>query len=348
MDPTQYPHLHWKALSASINSMPGVPTLMQQLLFKSRNSQASTTIQVDQITGGKYVLPFVAPSGSGVVVSKSGRQTKDVTAPMIRVKQPFTARELLLERGVGQAQFVGGAGDVQSAREARIAREQKYLKDRAERTIEFMCAQAITTGKISATAGQEGNTVSFEVDFGVPDAHKPAALAGNYVWGGANADVPGNIQTWADLILSDGVGAADLMILGTDAASKFLADANVLKELDNRNLGVGSFQISVGNAYIGRYKGLDVYRYPFEYQTKAGVKTKLVGSKLCVLACSQARYSVEFGMIEDLDAEAALVAEYFSKSWVTKDPSQLWLLAETHPLPVIWEPANIVIAQVLA
>uniref|UniRef100_A0A7C4KIX1 Uncharacterized protein n=1 Tax=Anaerolinea thermolimosa TaxID=229919 RepID=A0A7C4KIX1_9CHLR len=68
-----------------------------------------------------------------------------------------------------------------------------------------------------------------------------------------------NIQTWADLILADGVGAADLMILGADAASKFLADANVLKELDNRNLGVGSFQVTVGNAYIGRYKGLEFF-----------------------------------------------------------------------------------------
>ncbi len=348
MDPMSYPHLHWRALSTSINSMPSVPTLLQQLLFRTRNPQASATIEVDQLTGGKYILPFVAPGGPGVVVSKTGRSTNEVKAPMIRVKQPFTARELLLERGIGQAQFVTSGGDVQTAREAKLAREQKYLKDRAERTIEFMAAQAITTGQVSATAGQEGNQVSFTVDFGVPDDHKPTALAGNYVWGGSSADVPGNIQTWADLVSNNGTGAPDTMILGTDAANKFLADTKVLAELDNRNLGVGSFQVMVGNAYIGRYKGLDVYRYPFQYQTKAGVKTKLVGSKLCVLVNSQARFSVEFGMIEDLDAEASVVAEYFSKSWLTKDPSQLWLLAETHPLPVIWEPANIVIAQVLA
>lgn len=347
MDPMSYPHLHWRALSTSINSMPSVPTLLQQLLFKTRNPQASVTIEIDELTGGKYILPFVAPGGPGVVVSRTGRGTKSVTAPMIRVKLPFTARELLLERGIGQTQFVSGAGDVQAAREAKVAREQKYFKDRAERTIEFMCAQAITTGQVSATAGQEGNQVSFTVDYGIPDNHKPTALAGDNQWGGSTADVPGNIQTWADLINNDGTGAADTMILGSDAAAKFLADEKVLKELDNRNLNVGSFNIGVGNAYIGRYKQMDVYRYPFKYETKAGNKTNLVGSKLCVLANSQARFSVEFGMIEDLHA-GNVVAEYFSKSWLEQDPSRLFLLAETHPLPVIWQPANIVIAQVLA
>ena len=154
MDPMTYEHLHWRALTASLNFIPPVPTLLQQLLFKTRNPQASPTIEVDVLTGGKYILPFVIPGGPGVIVSKTGRETRMVTAPMIRVKQPYTARELLLERGIGQTQFAGGAGDINSAREARVAREQKYMKDRAERTIEYMAAQALTTGQVSATAGQ--------------------------------------------------------------------------------------------------------------------------------------------------------------------------------------------------
>lgn len=36
------------------------------------------------------------------------------------------------------------------------------------------------------------------------------------------------------------------------------------------------------------------------------------------------------------------MAEYFAKTWEVEDPSVMYMLAESRPLPVLWQPEAVV------
>lgn len=334
--------LHWRSLTTAINKIKVPPRLLQKLIFKERNTNPSDTIDVDITVGNQKLVPFVSPIEGGTVVGQLGREQRAVKTPRLRPKKPLAAQALLTERGPGAKIYATGSGDINAWKEKKVGMEQKDLKQRIDRTVEWMCAQALATGAL--TVSQEN--IAFQVDYRLPAEHK-ITLAGNNVWGGTAANIPANIETWANLILSAYGSGPDLMLLGTGAAEKFLADDKVQAEYDRRHIIVGELRPDFKTEYIGPYKGLDVYKYPFEYETAAGSKTKIVGSDKAVLVNSSARFSIEFGLILDLDAGLNVMEEYFSKSWLEKDPSVLWLLAESRPLPVPWEPEAYVAATVL-
>ncbi|MBU4278180.1 MAG: major capsid protein [Proteobacteria bacterium] len=334
--------LAWRALTTAINQIKLPPRLLQQLIFKERNTNPSDTIDVDITVGNQKLVPFVSPIEGGTVVGQLGREQRAVKTPRLRPKKPLPAQALLTERGPGAAIYATGGGDINAWKEKKVGMEAKDLKQRVDRTIEWMCAQALCTGALTVSQ----DNLAFEVDYRLPVAHKPT-LTGDNRWGQSAADIPANIETWANLILSAYGSGPDLMLLGTGAAEKFLADEKVQAEYDRRHIIVGELRPDFKTEYIGPYKGLDVYKYPFEYTATSGTKTKIVGTDKAVLVNSAARFTIEFGLILDLDAGANVMDEFFAKSWLEKDPSVLWLLAESRPLPVPWEPEAYVAATVL-
>jgi hypothetical protein len=334
--------LHWRALTTAINQIKVAPRLLQKLIFKDRNTHPSEYVDVDITVGNQKLLPFVSPIEGGVVVEQLGREQRAVRTPRLRAKKPLPAQALLTQRGPGAKIYATGSGDINAWKEKKVGMENKDLKTRVERTIEWMCAQALCTGALTVSQ----DNIAFQVDYLLPSAHK-ITLTGDNRWGQSAADIPANIETWANLILSAYGAGPDLLLLGTGAAEKFLADDKVQAEYDRRHIIVGDLRPDFKTEYLGPYKGLDVYKYPFEYETSAGAKTKIVGSNKAVLVNSQARFSIEFGLILDLDAGVNVMDEYFAKSWMQKDPSVLWLLAESRPLPVPWEPEAYVAATVL-
>ena len=339
MNIANYPWARWQALTEAINLMPAAPGLLQRLLFRDRRSRAAETIRGEVVKGGAYKYPFVRQDQAGKVVTNLGREEINITPPTLRVKKQLSAGALLLDRAPGAVYVPGGGGDINASRERTIASEQADLKRGCELTIEWMCAQALSG---ALTVSQDDLTLS--VDYGVPAGNKKT-LTGDLRWGQADADVPGNIEAWTDEI-ADAEAPVDLMLLGVGAAKAFAGDANVLAELDRRNVNVGELTIRAGVQYMGNYKGLEVYKYPFRFESKSGVKTRLLGENLAIFASTSSRFSIEFGMIADLKAGASVQAEYFSKAWEVDDPSGLWLLAESHPLPMIWEPGRLCVATV--
>ena len=332
----------WRAMTAAINQIIPAPRLLQDLIFRNRNSQAADHIDVDVVVGGKKILPFVSPIQGGVVVDKLGRYTRSVIAPRLRPKKPFSAQELLTTRATGSNFYVSGAGDLNKYRQEKVGRELQDLRNRIDTTIEWMCAQALT-GSLS----YDGESIAFAVDYQMPDANKPTLLT-TARWGESAADILGNLDDWGDIIINSVGMGPTIGILGKTAAKKLRADTTIKDLLDNRRTNLGSTVWRVGNNYIGNLNGIDFYRYGNEYTDLNDEDQNFIADNVCILVAPQARFSIEFAQIIDLDAGANVVGEYFSKSWLEKDPSQLWILAESRPLPVPWQPEAIVYATVCA
>lgn len=334
----------WRSMTAAINQIKPSAKFLQDMIFKTRNTHAAENIDVDVVVGGRTILPFVSDVSAGTVVEKMGRKVMTIKAPRLRPKKPFSAPELLNTRAPG-ASFYGTGGDLASYRRERVGRELQDLKDnRINTSIEWMCAQALTG---TLTVNQDD--LAFSVDYQIPSANKPDISGdGAAKWNGTAPDIMGNLETWNQLIIDEVGFGADMMIVGADAWADMRTDSDFLAALDNRRVSAGGVIFDVNSMYKGTVNGVKVYVYNQKYTDLSDTAQNFVASDHVILVATQARFSVEFGMILDLDAQAQTVSEYFAKSWIDKDPSILWILAESRPLPVPWQPGAIVYAKVRA
>lgn len=334
------PEFDWRSLTPAINQVPRASTMLQDMIFKTRNPVASEHIDVDVVIGGRKILPLVSNTAGGTVVEKLSGEMRSVKAPRIRPKKPFSAPELLTKRGPGKAFYVNGGG-VNAERNRKIGAELQDLRNRTDVTIEYMCAQALLG---SYTIVQDD--YSFSIDFNMPAAHLPTLGAGSG-WNEATGDVMADIDEWSQLI-SDATGMGpDMALCGKNVVAALRANSDVQAILDNRRNEAGAFSWDTNNNYLGNLNGIKLYRYGSSYTDAADAKQSFISDDAFILVSSAARFSIEFGMIMDLDAGASVVGEYFAKSWLEKDPSVLWMLAESRPLPVLWQPEAIVNADVI-
>jgi hypothetical protein len=327
---------NWRSLTQALIQIKPAKLDRVMMIFKPGQKHASATIDFDQVTGAEKLAPFVAPIEGGTVVEKLGKVTKSVKAPRIRPKKKLNPVDFQ-ERPAGGTVYVGG-GSYQKAMREKIALEQKDLKTRCMRRLAWMCWQAFT-GKITVTQ----DNLAFEIDYGVPDANKPV-LADTARWGESAADIPTNIQAWIDLGNQSGY-TMNKGFMGTSAANEFLADEKVLKELDNRRMNTGAIEMD-GSDYMGRYRGVDWYRVSDTYVDESGVTQKMLAEYGVVLTSNEAPFTIEYGAVEDIKAGGNVATDWFSKVYEEEDPSALWLLAETRPLPVIKKSDALVYATV--
>lgn len=314
--------------------------MLQDMVFKTRHTNPTETIDVDVISGGRKILPFVKNSAQGTIIEALSGEMRSVKAPRLRPKKPFTAVQLLTQRGPGKMYYASG-GDVNQERNRKIGEELADLRNRVDTTIEFMCAQSL---KGSYTVTNDGQT--FEIDFGMASANKPVLGSGSG-WNESGGDVMGDIDDWATIIQNATGFAPDMAFCGGNVVKALRSNTEVKAQLDNRRVNAGGMQWDVSNAYIGNLNGIDMYRYGMSYTDLSDTDQNFIDSDAFIMLSSQARFTIEFALILDLDAAAQIQGEYFSKSWLEKDPSVLWMLAESRPLPVPWQPDAVVYADVI-
>lgn len=327
-----------RTMTRTINQIKSPPRLLRDLFFGTRNTNPTSTIDVDLEIAGCNVLPFVTDVEGGMVVGKTKREMRSVKTPRIRVKKPFPAPELLDNRPLGSGIYA--AGSPSQERQRILSREMAELKKRASATEEYLCSQALT-----GTVSIDQDNISQTVDYNIPVDHQPTLASGSK-WTEDGGDPLSDIQTWTDLMTNSAIGMApDILVMGTTAAAAFLDKVGDSKWFDSRRVAAGQVSWKASSHYLGNVMGIDCYRYGGKITTHAGVSTSLLAADKIILGASQARFSIEFGSIQDLEA-GNIVMEYFSKSWIEKDPSLLWILAETRPLPVLWQPEAIIYGDV--
>ncbi len=331
--------LNWRTMTAAINQLPRAPKLLQDLVFKKRNTNPSENIDVDIMLGGRKILPFVQNTAAGTIIDKLSGEMRSVKTPRIRPKKRFSAHELLLQRGPGQIFYANGSGNVSAERNRKIAAELSDMKNRVNTTIEFMCAQALK-GSYSV----ENDGINFSIDFLMPDTHKPVLSSGSG-WNESTGNIMDDIDVWSQLI-KDATGEPPTMALcGSNVVRALRNNEKLMKLLDNRREVAGNFTWKASNDYIGNLDGIDLYRYGMGYQGLDGTDNNFLNPNSFVLLTTNTRFSIEFGAIIDLKANT-VQAEIFSKSWEEEDPSAYWMLAESRPLPVLWQPESVVYATV--
>lgn len=343
--------LRWEALTRAINQIPAVETFFLDRIFTGVSQEYAESLAIELIQGDRRLAPFVSDVEAGVIVDKTRAEKRTVTLPRMRPKKRFSAPELLQQRFPGQQGPFASPEVISAARNQRIALELQDLKNICVRTEEWMAVQACL-GSLSVDA----ENINFAIDFRIPGDNKPS-LTGKDKWNYHESDLTGDpladMEDWC-AIVSKATGYRPDTIIGPTAPIRSLITHPKVKELLNlRNYDVGA--LSRGAAtFKGNLAGVNIYEYNNTYVDKDGTSHDMIPStQVILLPMNSPHFIRHYGQIMDLGEEqgdalmAPVAMPFFAKSFKESDPSALWFLAESRPLPVPHWPEQIIVATVL-
>lgn len=337
------------ALTEAVNLMQPVPAFVRNLLFKRENTYATKTVLVDIIVGGQKIAPFVKRGNAAKIVGNLGQKASTVEPPQIRLKKFLTPDDLFYTRGAGAPVFVpggsAGGNPILNAQKQKIAMEQKDLKDNIDRTIELLCAKAL--GGSYSVAQDDG---TYSIDFSMPAANKPT-LTSTAKWDAPTTCTPlKNMRQWKLVAQKASGKIPTVAIMNSTTFELWFAADEVVKYLDKLKINLGTVEtqnsvLEAGAERKAKIDGLEYYVYDGVYTDGNGAQQLMIPNNVVALVSPNADNRLMFAGLEDLEA-GTVIAKYFSKDWPWPDPSGLYLLVESHPLPATLEPSANIYATV--
>lgn len=337
------------ALTEAVNQMLPVPSFIKDLLFKKEETHATKEVMVDVIVGGQKILPLVKRGAPGKMMANTSQKSNKIQPPQIKPKKLLDAEDLFYTRGAGAPIFVPGGtagGDpIKKARMQRVSTELKDMFDAINRTIEFLCCKGL--GGSYSISQDDG---VFSIDFSMPNANKPV-LTSTAKWDAPTTCTPiANFRAWKIVAQKASGKIPTVAVMNNDTYEKFIASTEVKTYLNLLNIKLGTIQnspemLSAGAEKKGNIENIDIIVYSGVYTDANGAQQNLIPNGVVSLLSPSADHRLLYGGIDDLEA-GTVVAKYFSKDWIEKDPSGLWLLVQSNPLPAFNEPGANVYATV--
>ncbi|MDP9557152.1 UNVERIFIED_ORG: hypothetical protein J2W65_002793 [Pseudomonas parafulva] len=302
-------------------------------------------VTIDIIKGQRKMAPFVHPTLPGSVSQRTGFTSSTYKPPYIQPKRS-TRAELILKRSAGDNPFSTRTA-LERAGE-RLGRDLLELDEEIIRREEWMCAQALTTGKIRVV----GDGVDDTIDFLMEETHKVTLASGR--WDTDVSDPIGNLRQWRRLIAKDSGRSANVAVLSSGAQDAFQSNKKVLEQLNSRRVDLGLIkpeELPDGVTYIGYLNdpGVDLYAYDEWYADDDGKDQPVIPEGGLILGSTSTRNAMLYAAIQDMEAiESGLVeTARFPKSWVTQEPSMRWLKLQSAPLAGLLEPNAFLFAKVV-
>jgi hypothetical protein len=330
--------------------------VIRGLFFKTEKTHDTVNLDVDKITRSRPRGWMVNPAAQGVVVTRGGYTTKTVKPGYFRRKTAVTAADALLRR----AGEVYGGGMSPAERVAQIrGQDLRELKEQLDRDIEIMSAESLWTGIVNCYEFPEGAAapvLARTIDFELPATH---VVTLGTLWSGA-ADPMEQLATGARLCQTDSGLSPDILILDSALVPYFVQNTKVKDLLDNRRMQGSTIDFKPYGAratYVGHINyadlNVDVITYSAVYDSFAtpAVSTPLVPSTYGGLFCTQAKYEMHYGVIQNLAAMRGLggayVGRYFPHQWEELDGSAAYLQLESSPLACNLQPESSYIFKAL-
>jgi hypothetical protein len=205
-------------LEAMVGMAPA-PQFFRDKLFASEITTPGDLVAIDYLYAGQRLAPFVSRLSKGVHVPRRRFTTQFWSPPFLKPVRPLTSDDMFF-RTMGTSAWE--AVEPATAKEAEmLAFDMTDLDARISRTEEWMCAQLLFTGSITAVDGDSGLPVA-EIDYGSLSQTIPAKT-----WDDP-ASYPLSDLKQAIRVVASACGfQPDLIVMGRDAGSFFEDNPNV-------------------------------------------------------------------------------------------------------------------------
>jgi hypothetical protein len=246
------------------------------------------------------MAPFVAPLIGGKVMEREGFETRFFKAPRIAPVRNLRIPDLE-PRMFGETIYSGRTPQDRAAE--LLAEDAIYCDEAITRREEWMCREVLVNGKLTVTA-DHGYTMV--VDFlessaGPIDNHQAPA---NGTWDQPASTPLSDLESARlETIKLSGV-SPNVVLMGTDAASAFVNNAQVAKFLDNTRfqwLTVAPIIESDSVVRLGRVPGMEVYQYSEYFEDDMGVLFPMLPPELVMLLSTDVTNKIVYGAYTQLE-----------------------------------------------
>ena len=316
-------------------------TFLTDMFFPQEETHGEKWIDITIEKGKRKLAPFVSPRAEGRTLKRDGRTVKSYAIPLLKPKRVTNAEDLV-KRNNGSSIYTPENLMQKSAEE--LGKDLVELTNSIVRRVEWMAAQALTTGKITVSGvvddGDDSAVVDDEVDFNMDSTHK-ITLTGAALWTASTGNPIKDLRDWKRLIAKDSGLSARVVVFGSSVAEAFVNNDNVKGSLSNRRIEQGQInpqELPEGVTYWGYLNdpGLDIYSYDEWYLDDNGVEQPMIPVDHLVMGSTNARATQHYGPILDMDAieQGMAINKYFPKSWRKKDPSARFVMVQSAPLTI--------------
>ena len=358
--------LDWRTLTDTANLLFPVPRFLSDVLI-GENVQDHLTqqIDIDVVVGSRRMAPVVRRGAPYRAVTPDTFRQDSLIPPRIAPMIELKAENLYGTRAPGYVAYNPTRKDVGDSVLEYIASAQRTLADMIDRTKEYMLSQLLfgidsdspadhtnTAGRFSLT-DSDGYVVN--VDINQPNANR-FVLTGSDRWvigetPQPNAPIYAQLRNWMN-IARQATGYTPTMLIGSELAiASLFANTEMQKLHDVRRFDTGVFSPKVvpdsatGATYHGKMLNLDVYSYSHQVVPFGATNAvNLVNRYKVALLSPLCDFRLHRAAIPDVTA--GLVIGRFSKSWVSENPSTMFMSMEERPMPVPHHPGLIVSVQV--
>ncbi|MDA3732382.1 major capsid protein [Niameybacter massiliensis] len=271
----------------ALRQTPPVHTFLRDTFFNNPKFAKTEKALIDIIKGGVSAAPFVAPRVNGVLETRRGYTTNEITTPRVAPKRVLTGEDLE-KRQPGDNTYTTKSPD-QIAAEMLM---QDLIEMDQEITLseEWLCAKVLLGSSFDITeydeSGKEAGT--FNVDFGFTNK---ISVATAKKWTAEGVNPIEQIEEWIEKnILTKSSATPDIILLDPDAGKTF-ANNSFVKEIIQLRAQAGSFAEAQykgrGVTSYGRFTkyGIEVVSYSNIVKAN-GVAEQLLPKGTCIIAQS--------------------------------------------------------------
>lgn len=296
--------------------------------------QQFTTEEVmfDKIAHNRTLAPFVAPNNQGRPMRRRGFNTSAIKPAYIKPKDSLTPNQTFTRRA-GESL---GTGSMTPAErwDALVAETMAEHRRAIERRWEWMAAQAALFATITIAAEDYPSTT---VDFG-RDPSLTIALTGTTRWGQADADIVGNLETWAQKIRDLTGIVVRRVTVSPNVWSVMRRDPEVIALMETRRGSTSNGELGpiadLSYEFVATVGEFQVWTYSDSYVDESGAVQQFMQPGTVFMGSPEGLKGIQaFGAI--LDQHANLEPQQiFSRMWDENDPPRTFIMSQSAPIMV--------------
>lgn len=314
-----------------IENLPTIPRYWLDLCFPRAHNSTTEYIDFDLVDKAKRLAPFVAPNVQGKPTLGRRREMRRFKPAYIKMKDPVDPNRLL-ERRAGEP-YRGSLtpGQRADAIMADILRDHGDMLDLRE---EWMAAMAIQNGQVTVV-GEDYPEVT--VGFG-RNPSQTKTLTTTARWSQSATATPiDDIRSWSQEQLTNSGRKGVRLTMGVNASAAFFNSDQVQAALETRRGSLLKLETASvdGDNIIDHGElpgGVRLVTYNEFYEDNMGDQVPFLDPDTVVLTGNVDGIRA-YGAIQDFDANWASVRR-FSKMFKQDDPSGLYILDQSAPLPI--------------
>lgn len=324
-------------LNNLIERLAPQPRYFLDRFFPTEVQSDKEEVYFDETEDQVGLSPFVHPLNEAPLLRNQGYKTKSFKPAYIKEKANLTP-----DKGFTRlpGEPFGGSLPPEQRAAQQLIKDTSRLYERLQNRLELMAVEVCKTGKLTI----KGEGIDAVLDFG-RDKSLTKSLSGNNAW--SNKALP--MTTFIEGIQRQ-MSALNLsqnrprdIIMGYEAYEMFRANDEVQKLLPEYMRGANimlEMTPKTQSDFItwkGQYGNMNLWVSEGKYQGSDGKSRYYIEPKEALFICDSIRGVRHYGAIYDLDA-GLRPQRVFVKSWKVEDPSARFVLLQSAPLLVTYDP----------